>query len=342
MSTSESFEALRRSNPRSTAGFAQSVDAVRTQIAVTEAAPRQPTPRRRVGLVRLAAVGVALTVAVGVAAVTVRSPGGGPGVEDAAAVVRKAATVTAAAAERSGTAVVRITHDGEPWAGIDDSLERRRPLGVTSDFAAIGAAGPGRELSARRRDALRRRRGSLGHPRRSPANIDPGQWDDSGRVSSPRFARTSAARRLRRIRRPRERLHDDHEALETGRRSIAARSLRELVARETGFKDGEAIRVLPVRLRRPRRGRESASALLDAALTVGADGVVREIARELGERGLHRDSYTRLGSAPRLWTHRRTRATSSGSASAPSDAARTTGRARRRRRAARHRAAEGA
>jgi hypothetical protein len=39
MSTSESFEALRRSNPRSTAGFARSVDAVRAQIAITEAAP---------------------------------------------------------------------------------------------------------------------------------------------------------------------------------------------------------------------------------------------------------------------------------------------------------------
>ena len=117
MSTSESFEALRRANPRSTAGFAQSVDAVRAQIAITEAVPRQPARRRRAGLVRLAAVGAALTVAVGVAAVTVRSPGGGPGVDDAAAEVRKAATVTTAAAERSGTAVVRITHDGELWAG---------------------------------------------------------------------------------------------------------------------------------------------------------------------------------------------------------------------------------
>jgi hypothetical protein len=36
------------------------------------------------------------------------------GTEDAVAAVRKAARVSAASAERSGTAVVRMTHDG-PW-----------------------------------------------------------------------------------------------------------------------------------------------------------------------------------------------------------------------------------
>src|SRR6266536_489951 len=38
-------------------------------------------------------------------------------VESAAAAVRKAAAVSAASAERSGTAVVRITQGGQPWAG---------------------------------------------------------------------------------------------------------------------------------------------------------------------------------------------------------------------------------
>jgi hypothetical protein len=42
MSTSESFEALRRANPRSRAAFAESVDAVRAQFAIADAVPRQP------------------------------------------------------------------------------------------------------------------------------------------------------------------------------------------------------------------------------------------------------------------------------------------------------------
>ena len=37
--------------------------------------------------------------------------------EDATAAFKNAAAVTAASAERSGIAVVRITHDGELWAG---------------------------------------------------------------------------------------------------------------------------------------------------------------------------------------------------------------------------------
>jgi hypothetical protein len=36
---------------------------------------------------------------------------------EAVAAVKRAVTVTAASADRSGTAVVRITHDGELWAG---------------------------------------------------------------------------------------------------------------------------------------------------------------------------------------------------------------------------------
>ena len=82
MSMSESLEALRRANPRSRPAFAESGDAVRAQIAVTDALPVRRARRRPAGLVRLAAIGAALAVAVGVAALTVRSPGGGPGVGD--------------------------------------------------------------------------------------------------------------------------------------------------------------------------------------------------------------------------------------------------------------------
>ncbi len=73
-------------------------------------------PRRR--LLRASTVGTLAVAAAAVAAfLTVGGPGTGPGVANAAAAVRKAATVTAAAAEGSGTAVVRIDHNDEPWAG---------------------------------------------------------------------------------------------------------------------------------------------------------------------------------------------------------------------------------
>jgi hypothetical protein len=290
MSTSESLEALRRSNPRSTAGFAQSVNAVRAQIAITEAAPRQPARRRRAGLVRLAAVGVALTVAVGVAAVTVRSPGGGPGVEDAAAVVRKAATVTAAAAERSGTAVVRITHDGELWAGStirwhgDDlsvrSDEPDRAGKVGRKLLVVGGTVYGRDPGTGEWWA-----------QGSPANIDPESGttpaeylaavrEDVGGVTLSRLARSVTGFSTSRV--------DGGSTVYRGK--VAAGS----VARETGFKEGQAIRVFPFGYVAHDEAADP-DALLDTALTVGADGVVREIALSWGA-WTYTVSYTRLGS----------------------------------------------
>ena len=124
MTTSRSLQALRRANPRAKAGFAKSVEAtadtMRARLAIDAGAPESPSghasPRRR--LARGLAVGGALAAAAAVAAVLVVAPPGvGPGVANAAAAVRKAATVTAAEAERSGTAVVRITHDDAAWAG---------------------------------------------------------------------------------------------------------------------------------------------------------------------------------------------------------------------------------
>ena len=48
---------------------------------------------------------------------TVGSSGVTPGVENAAAAIKKATTLTAASADQSGTVDVRITHDGQLWAG---------------------------------------------------------------------------------------------------------------------------------------------------------------------------------------------------------------------------------
>jgi hypothetical protein len=120
MTPSESFQALRRANPRAQEGFERSVDAVadalRLRLVTATDERRRSHPRRH--LVRVSAVGASLAVVVAVAAfLTVGSSGDGPGVESAAAAVTKAATLTAASAERSGTVVVRMTHNGRTWAG---------------------------------------------------------------------------------------------------------------------------------------------------------------------------------------------------------------------------------
>ena len=115
MNTSESFQALRRANPRARAGFARSVetaaDAIHTQIVATATdvatdagAPgghtRRSSPRRR--LVRVGAAGASLAAAAAMTAIlTLGSPGVGPGVANAATAVRNALTCTACAWRRN-------------------------------------------------------------------------------------------------------------------------------------------------------------------------------------------------------------------------------------------------
>jgi hypothetical protein len=115
----ESMRALRRANPRRGVEFEQAIeivaDKVRTRVVASAAEPVARRLRRSLRVPAIAALGAAAAVAA--TALTVGWPGGSRGVESATAAVQKAATVTAASAERSGTAVVRMTHDGEPWAG---------------------------------------------------------------------------------------------------------------------------------------------------------------------------------------------------------------------------------
>ncbi len=80
--------------------------------------------------------------------------------------------MTAASAERSGTAVVRMTHDGRAWAGKtvrwngDDIAIAREP--------EPGAAEEGR-APRRRRDPLRLEpEAAAGSTSAAPTNIDPG------------------------------------------------------------------------------------------------------------------------------------------------------------------------
>jgi hypothetical protein len=270
MSTSESFEALRRANPRAAAGFAESVDsaaaAVRAGI-VTTPTPARRSARRR--LVPAAAAGLAVA-AVAVFAVTAAPRGGAPVVESASAAIRHAATLTAASAEGSGTALVRMTHDGDFWAGRtirwngDDlsvhDLGSRPSSGGRLLVVGGMMYGPDPEHGGWL---------ALG----SPDSIDPGSGtmpadylvavrEDVGGETLQRIS--DGMRELTR------RALDDGSTVYSG--TVAA----GLIARETGFKEGHSIRVFPFGYVAHDEAADP-EAQLETAVTVRPDGIIRQI-----------------------------------------------------------------
>jgi hypothetical protein len=299
MTTSESFRALRRANPRAKDGFAQSVEAaagsVRDQLAAAgnaRPAPHIRQPRRRWRRVGISAAGAALLTAAAVAAVmTIGSPTGGPGVENATAAIRTAATVTAASAERSGTAVVRITRNGRVWSGTTIRWNGE-DMSTKSDV-------PGRNGKAG--SALLLVDGMLYGVdgvdggwvvMGPPASIDP----DSGTTPAEYLAAVRedvGGVTLRRI-------AEGLTALTTspldGATVYSGRVTAGRIARETGFKEGRSIRVFPFGYVAHDEAADPA-ALLDTALTVGADGVIRKIAVTWGTRTTwtYTVTYSKLG-----------------------------------------------
>jgi hypothetical protein len=232
---------------------------------------------------------------------TVGGPGTGPGVANAAAAVKKAATVTAAAAERSGTAVVRIDHNGEAWAGTtvrwhgedmakeDMALPRdvpKRPGKVGSRFLLVDGTMYGVDPDDGGWVVLG-----------SPDSIDP----DSGTTPDEYLAAVGedvGGSTLRRITDGMTGLTtrqlDDGSTVYSG--TVAA----GLIAREAGFKEGESIRVLPFGYVAHDEA-ANPEAPLQAAVTVGAHGVVREIAVTWGSgasRWSFRVTYSGLGTTP--------------------------------------------
>ena len=292
MSTPERINALRRANPRNEAGFAESVEtaALLVRHALASAGDIGAPRRSRRRLLGVSAAAAAL---VAVAAVIAYSTIGSSGVPSAAAAFRKAGNVTAASAERSGAVSVRMTHDGRPWAGTTvqwngadvaiskDVPQRKRgpgsPLLVVDGLVYAVEGGRWLEMG-------------------SPKNIDP----DSGTTPGEYL---SAARddvggtTLRRI--------------TNGMTGLTTRTLADgstvysgavpagLIAGETGFKEGQAIRVFPFGYVAHDEA-ASPAALLDASVTVGAEGVVREILIRWGT-WTYEVTYTKLGStaAPR-------------------------------------------
>jgi hypothetical protein len=256
----------------------------------------EPRSRRRPRASRAKRISAASFAAVAVTAVAaiflVGSPGGGRGVEDAAAAVRNAAAVTAESARRSGTVVVRITHEGELWAG-ETIRWYGHDLSLTSDS-------PDREGNVGSKTlvvdgivyAIDPEDGAWvnlgGHE-----NIDP----ESGTTPYEQLAAIRedvGGETLERITGGMTDLTteelDDGSVVYSG--SVAAR----LIARETGFKEGESIRVLPFGYVAHDEA-ENPEALLDAAVTVGPEGVVREIAVAWGT-WIYRVAYSELGTTP--------------------------------------------
>jgi hypothetical protein len=305
MNASESFQALRRANPRAKAGFAASVeataDALHAQLATADVAAavdagapgpsgEHVRPRR---LVRASTIAASLAAAAAVAAfLTV----GSPGAESAAAAVRKAATVTAASAERSGTAVVRITHGGKPWTGATIRWHGR-DLAVSRDVPGR-ARRVGSELLVVDGvlygiNPINGRWVKLG----SPDSIDPGSGttpdeyldavrEDVGGVNLRRIIGGMTDLTTRRL--------GDGSTVYSG--TVAA----GLIARETGFKEGHPIRVLPFGYVAHDQAANPA-APLHAAVTVSAHGIVREITVTWGTGASvwrYTVTYSRLGATP--------------------------------------------
>ena len=302
---SESLQALHRANPRTRDGFREWLDvtavAVRERIATS--APPQPklvrSPHR--SLARVSIVAAALAVAAAAAAFsTVGWPGGGPGIETARAAARKAATLSAASAERSGTAVVRITRNGEIWAGTTirwhegdlavsaDAPAPRRPRTARSEMLVVGGTMYGIDPRDGRWVAMG-----------SPASIDPG----SGTTPAEYLAAvredvggTTLARIIGAMTGLTRRQLADGSSVYNG--AVAAR----MIARETGFKAGRPIRVLPFGFVAHDEAADP-DAALDVAVTVGADGIVRDLAVTWGTAASawrYVVTYSRLGVTPAL------------------------------------------
>ena len=266
---SDTLENLRTANPRAQAGFTQAVEAAAERL---RAEMLTATPQRRRRPVPVLTAGVLLAAGAVAAALIIGSPSSGPGVPSATAAVRSAATATAASAEHSGTAVVRMTRDGQPWA-----VKTVRWNGAD---VAIAEDTPSR--TGRPSGELRVVDGRMYGPDPdggwvvlgTPESIDPGSGttpgehlaavrEDVGGITLRRIIGGLSGLTTNRL--------DDGSTLYRG--TIAAGQ----IARESGFKEGQAIRVLPFGYVAHDEAADPA-APLDAAVTVGADGIVRAIA----------------------------------------------------------------
>ena len=300
----ESFGALRGANPRTKPDFAPVVEAVahaiRAQLvqeAAGAARSRVAPRRRRRRLSGISAVGVSLVAAAAAAVfLTIGSNGvtPGAGVEDAAAAVKQAATVTAASAEESGTADLRITHNGEPWGSLTIKWNGGDLSVVNNERDRDGKIGTESRVVDGMMYTLTPDGWAEAGP---PSSIDP----DSGTTPDE----TLAAVREDVGGATLSRLTGSITGLTTEDQADGSRVYRGTVpagaiARESGFKEGQAIQVFPFGYVAHDEAADPASPL-DTAITVGADGIVRQIAVTWGSDDsawAYTVTYSNLASTP--------------------------------------------
>lgn len=287
MSKSASTQTLRRANPRLAGGFAETVDRFTSAVPSTVAGDSGGVgSRRRLRTVHVSLAGAAAVV-VASASLTIGPPGGGPAIEEAAAAVQRAAVATTASAASSGTAVVRITHDGEAWAGTTVRWNG-------DDLAVTPVGGLERGLIVVQGTMYGFDPGDGGwFELGPPSSVDPGSGttpreylvavkEDVGGTTLRRLTGGTTFAAPERL--------DDGSTRYAG--TIAAGD----VAREAGFKDGRALRVLPFGF--VANGAASdPTALLDVVLTVGADGLLSSVVASW-ENWRFSVSYRGLGSTP--------------------------------------------
>jgi hypothetical protein len=270
--------------------------AVQQRIAIAgvgeEPRARRAGSRRR--LVGVTATGTAIVAAAAVAVfLTVGSSAVAPGIENAGAAVKKAASLTAAAAERSGTATVRMTHGGQLWAekvvrwnGDDVEITDDSPGGPSSGLPLLVVNG-----MMYGHDPCCEGWVELG----SPSSIDRGSGttpseilaavrEDVGGTTLRRVVGAMTA-----------------SGLTTGMRSDSATVYSGTVpagqiATEAGFKEGQPIRVFPFGYVAHDEAADPGSPL-DTAVTVGSGGVIHAIAVTWGT-WTYTVTYSGLGSTP--------------------------------------------
>jgi hypothetical protein len=260
MNQNQSLEALRRSNPRNGAEFSE-------WAAQLRSSPQQ-AKRRRWPIIGIPAA--ATVAAVVVTLVAVGSPVGPMAVPPAEA-MQQAAQVTAQAAANSGTVELEITQDGALWVartlrwnGSDLSVANADPSGDSrKDMLVVDGMmyAPSLEVAG------------LWVELGPPQSIDP----DSGTTPDEyldAIAEDVGGETIQRITAEMSGLSTTHGA--DGSTLYQGKVPAGSLARESGFKDGENLRVLPFGYVAHDDAADP-SKLIDISIRVGADGTIDDI-----------------------------------------------------------------
>jgi hypothetical protein len=303
MTPTDSLEALRRANPRHKPDFAERTGDLTRKAATltslektetTESRVRPPKPAFR----RWPAIGipaVATVVALVVTFIAVGSPVGPLAVSPAEA-MQQAVIASARAADSSGTVVLEITEDGDLWVGrtlrwngMDLSIFGNEPSRVgRGDLLVVDGImyGPDPEVT----DGWI----EMG----SPDSVDP----DSGTTPDEYLAAIGedvGGATMQRI--TGEMTDVTTSQTEDGSTIYTGKVPAGALARETGVKEGETIRVLPFG-NVAHDDAANPGALIDISISVTADGTIGEIHATWGggSSWSYRLTYSDLGSTAPL------------------------------------------